>query len=66
MTRRHKEVREAASIMIERYGQSARQQVEQRVQELRASGEREAVQLWEAVRAEAGRRLDKRGNGRSH
>ena len=49
MTRRHKSVEEAASIIVRRFGSTAQQQVAQRIQELEQCGEEEAVQLWREI-----------------
>ena len=40
----------AAENMIERYGEDAPLQIEQRIAELKAQGETDALELWRLVR----------------
>ena len=50
MTDNEAEIQNAAQNMIERYGNDALKEVDLRVLELESRNQREAVQLWCAVR----------------
>ncbi len=65
MRRRQQKVREAAVSMIERYGRTALQQVDQRIGELREHGEDETVLLWREIRGAVKCLLDTKTQGKS-
>ena len=65
MTRRQQKVSEAAVSMIERYGRTALQQVDQRIGELREHGEDETVLLWREIRSAVQCLLDTKTQGKS-
>ena len=65
MTRRQQEIVKAAEAMIERYGRQAGRQVGQRIEELEANNEGEALQMWREILVEVRRQLQTRGNGRT-
>jgi len=62
---RQEKVHEAARSMIERYGQTALQQVDQRICELQEHDEAEAVLLWQEIRTVVKQTLDNKENGKS-
>jgi hypothetical protein len=66
MERLQQNVRDAAVSMIERYGRSALQQVDQRIHELRELREDEAVLLWQEIRIAVENLLSDHKNGKSH
>ena len=66
MTRRQHKIHKAACSMIERYGPTALQQVEQRIRELAEHGEHDAVTLWRDIRTVVKHLLDNSKNGKSH
>jgi hypothetical protein len=50
MTDNEKEIENAATNMIERYGDDALKEVDLRVLELESRGQQEALQLWLEIR----------------
>jgi cytidylate kinase len=44
------EIRKAARHMISRYGDSALQEIDQRIRELRERGEKDAARTWVEIR----------------
>ena len=50
MSDNEKEIQKAATTMIERYGENALGEVDQRILELEAHNQREALQLWHEIR----------------
>ena len=65
MRRRQQKVREAVRSIIERYGDTALQQVDQRISELQEHGEEEAVVLWQEIRTAVKHSLADKNNGDS-
>ena len=65
LRRRQQKVREAAVSMIERYGQTALQQIDQRIGELRKHGADETVLLWREIRGAVKCLLDTKTQGKS-
>ena len=50
MTNNDKEVNNAATNMIDRYGDNALQEVDLRILELQLRNQQEALQLWREIR----------------
>ena len=51
MTNNENEIQNAANHMIERYGDSALTEVDQRILELESRNQQEALQLWREIRS---------------
>ena len=66
MTRHQFKIHNAACLMIERYGQTALHQVDQRIKELAEYGEHDTVELWRDVRTVVKQMLDNKKNGNTH
>lgn len=50
VTEKEQEIKNAADNMIERYGQDALREVDQRILELESRNQPEALQLWREIR----------------
>jgi len=51
MTNNENEIQNAANHMIERYGDNALTEVDQRILELESRNQQEALQLWREIRS---------------
>ena len=61
-----REVWISAQKMIDRFGQDALSQINQRLDELRGTGEPEVIELWMRIRAAAEQLLDNDDPGSPH
>jgi hypothetical protein len=66
VTRRQHKIHKAACSMIERYGRTTLQQVDQRIRELAEHGEDDTVALWRDIRTVVEHLLGNNKNGKSH
>ena len=62
MTNNDKEVKTAAINMIDRYGDSALQEVDLRILELQSKNQLEALRLWREIRSRVNFLLQKKSD----
>jgi hypothetical protein len=66
MANKDKEIKNAASNMIERYGANALKEVDLRILELESRNQLEALQLWRAIRESVELLMDTPTDGTQH
>jgi plasmid stabilization system protein ParE len=66
MASNDKEIQQAASNMLERYGANALKEVDLRILELESRNQLEALQLWRAIRESIERLMDTPTDGSKH
>ena len=66
MTNNDKDIQNAASNMIERYGAKALKEVDLRILELESRNQLEALQLWRAIRESVELLMDTPTDGAKH
>ncbi len=66
MASNDKEIKNAASNMIERYGANALKEVDLRILELESRNQLEALQLWRAIRDSVELSMDAPTDGSKH
>ena len=66
MASNDEDIQKAASNMIERYGAKALKEIDLRILELESRNQREALQLWRAIRESVERLMDAPTDGSQH
>ncbi len=66
MASNEKEIQQAASNMLERYGANALKEIDLRILELESRNQLEALELWRAIRGSVERLIDTPTDGTRH